>query len=49
MMSTRSRKEVTETLSSLNTVDIAVIQKQVREKKRRLRDEERALEQRCRE
>ena len=48
MMSTRFRKDVTDTPSSLNTDDIAAMQKQIREKERRLREEERALEQRCR-
>ena len=45
MMSTRSRKDGSETPPSLNTDEIAAIH----EKERRLRDEERVLEQRRRE
>ena len=48
MMSTRSRKDGTETPPSLNTDEIAAMQKQIHEKEHRLSDEERALEQRCR-
>ena len=48
-MSTRSRKDGTETPPPLNTDEIAAMQKQIHEKERRLREEERALEQRRRE
>ena len=48
MMSTRSRKDGTETPPPLNTDEIAAMQKQIHEKERRLREEERALEQRRR-
>ena len=44
MKSTRSRKDVTETPSSLNTDEIAAMQKQIHEKEHRICDEE----QRCR-
>ena len=49
MMSTRSRKDGTESPPPLNTDEIAAMQKQIHEKERRLREEERALEQRRRE
>ena len=48
MMSTRARKGGNETPPSLNTDEIAAMQKQINEKKRLLRDEERVLEQRRR-
>ena len=43
MMSTQSRKGGTETPPPLNTDEIAAMQKQMHEKERRLREEERAL------
>ena len=49
MMSTRIRKDGSETPPSLNTDEITAMQKQIHEKERRLRDEECVLEQRRRE
>ena len=43
MMSTQSRKDGTETPPPVNTDEIAAMQKQMHEKERRLREEERAF------
>ena len=48
-MSTRIRMDGSETPPSLNTDEIAAMQKQIHEKECRFRDEERVLEQRRRE
>ena len=49
MISTRSRKDGTETPPPLNADEIAALQKQIHVKERRLHEQERALEQRRRE